>query len=246
MENEQNKILSYYEVQVMLPDYAFNRLSKEEKIIFEKSIFFYPDLQKELEDVQNVFRKVEQTDFDGKFARRTRNLSVDVINKYQKKKYAYSFRNLTKYLVPTLGVFIIILFIWKGDFLFKSNKSSDQSNQITNNAQTKDLMKVGQSELSVFFDTLVAEDDYLLATGNIASTSDNYTSKINILENNSLEDVLSELYSEEVIDRLIPFLGNEMIKSEVDFYHIMNEFENIEFNDLQMIIQELENVKIPS
>jgi hypothetical protein len=246
MEKDNNKILTYYEVQTMLPDYAFNRLTEEEKKNFEKSITSYPDLQKELEDVIAVFRKVEQTDFEGKFARKTRNLSVDVINKYQKKKSAYSFQNLTKYLAPVLGIIVIVLLVWKGDFLFQPNKEKNQSNEITNNIQEKDLISIGQSELSVILDTLVAEDDYLIASGNITATVDNDLSKNSIFESNNLEDALTELYSDEVLDRIIPILGNDMIKSDVDFYNILNEIDNIEFNDLQIIIEELENVKIPS
>jgi hypothetical protein len=246
MEKDNNKILTYYEVQTMLPDYAFNRLTEEEKQNFEKSITSYPDLQKELEDVMAVFRKVEQTDFEGKFARKTRNLSVDVINKYQKKKSAYSFQNLTKYLAPVLGIIVIVLLVLKGDFLFQPNKEKNQSNEITNNIQEKDLISIGQSELSVILDTLVAEDDYLIASGNITSTVDNDLSKNSIFESNNLEDALTELYSDEVLDRIIPVLGNDMIKSDVDFYNILNEIDNIEFNDLQIIIEELENVKIPS
>jgi hypothetical protein len=246
MEKDNNKILTYYEVQTMLPDYAFNRLTEEEKKNFEKSITSYPDLQKELEDVIAVFRKVEQTDFEGKFARKTRNLSVDVINKYQKKKSAYSFQNLTKYLAPVLGIIVIVLLVWKGDFLFQPNKEKNQSNEITNNIQEKDLISIGQSELSVILDTLVAEDDYLIASGNITATVDNDLSKNSIFESNNLEDALTELYSDEVLDRIIPILGNDMIKSDVDFYNILNEIDNIEFNDLQIIIDELENVKIPS
>jgi len=246
MENDNNKILTYYEVQTMLPDYAFNRLTEEEKKNFEKSITSYPDLQKELEDVKTVFRKVEQTDFEGKFARKTRNLSVDVINKYQKKKSAYSFQNLTKYLVPTLGVFIIVLLVWKGDILFQSKNVSSHLHQIENDSQTKDLISFHNSDLSVILDTLVTEDEYLFAAGSMVSSVVNDNSKNSYFGNSNLEDALTELYSDEVLDRIIPILGNEIIKTEVDFYHILNEINHIEFNDLQIIIEELKNVEIPS
>ncbi|MCX7736971.1 MAG: hypothetical protein N2319_09685 [Candidatus Kapabacteria bacterium] len=243
MEQKEKKILTYYEVQVLLPDYAFNRLSEEEKISFEDSITSYPDLQQELEDVKKVFRRVEQTDFDGKFARKTRNLSVDVINKVQKKKSAFSFQNLTKYLVPTLGIFIIFLLVWKGDFLFKPKNTSTQ---VVNNVETKDLIKINQSELSVVLDTLVSENDYMLASGDIISSVANDLSKNSLIENNNLEEVITELYSEEVLGKFLHIIGTDMVKTEIDFYNILNEIDNLELNDLQLIIEELENVKIPS
>ncbi len=243
MDKENNKILTFYDVQVQLPDYAFNRLSEEEKIIFEKSIAFYPELQKELEEVKKVFSRVEQTDFDGKLARKTRNLSVDVINKFQQKKKAFGFQNLAKYLAPTLGILIITVLVWKGDFLFKSN---EKTNQKISQTETKDIVKLNQSELSVLLDTLVSEAEYIIASGDLTSSVGNDISKNGLFEINHLEETMSELYSEEVLGKILLLLGADLIKSEADFHKILDEFDNLELNDLQLIIEELENVKIPS
>lgn len=244
MNEMKNKLLTYYEVQLMLPDYAFNRLSEEDKIIFEKSIISYPDLQKELEDVRRVFHKVEQTDFDGKFARKTRNLSVEVINKYQMKKSVSGFQSLTKYLVPTLGIFIVILLIWKGGFLFQSKTLTDNANP--DNIPTKKLVNFSHSELSVVLDTMISEDDFILASGNMATSLGNDLSKSSLIETENLEEALNELYSEEVLGKILYLFGTDMIKSEIDFFQILSEIDNIELNDLQLILEELENVKIPS
>lgn len=243
MSENNKKILSYIEVQQQLPDYAFNRLSAVDKAIFEESITLYPDLEQELEEVRKVFERVEQTDFEEKFARKTRNLSVDVLNKMQKKKSSTGLQSLSKYLVPSLGFILIIILVLNSEYLFKSKTKTEQ---ISTSNESQKIINLKSSELSVILDTLISDDEYIMATNDLINNIAFDPSKSSSIDNYSSNGFFDEIYDVEVLDKILHIVGNEMIKSEMDFYNILFEINNLDFEDIQSIIKEIENVKIPT
>ena len=82
MENNfQNKELTYKEMQEMLPDFVFGRLSEEEKKLFEFNLQNYTDLQNEVNQVKDVFGRIDEMELDKKITQKTRNLSIKVMKR---------------------------------------------------------------------------------------------------------------------------------------------------------------------
>ncbi len=88
-------------MEEMLADYAFDRLPMSEKEEFEQNLSEFPDIQLELLEVQKVFSRVYRADFDEYFDRRTRNLSVHVLQRFETKAHL---RRVLSKLIPALSI----------------------------------------------------------------------------------------------------------------------------------------------
>lgn len=123
---KKDKNFSYKQIQELLPDYVFNRISDEEKIKFEQELPKYSDLQDEIKEVKSVFAKLDKMDLDNTLSHYTRNTSVKVNNRLAAKKQKVPFfNNAVKYLIPTAALFFIAYFVF-----FNYNKPNSDSNQI--------------------------------------------------------------------------------------------------------------------
>lgn len=96
----------------MLADYAFGRLSEDEKTAFEYSMPNFPDIEREMEDVRKVFERVRCTDFEGYYDRQTRNLSVNVLRRLENR---VNIRRTLARLIPALGLAaaLIAFAVWQ-------------------------------------------------------------------------------------------------------------------------------------
>ena len=79
-----NQSLSLSDMEAMLPDYAFGRLDEPEKLIFESHLPSFPDIKKEIIEVQRVFERIDAMDFNDSMDYMSRNLSVRVLQRMQK------------------------------------------------------------------------------------------------------------------------------------------------------------------
>ncbi|MBK9246774.1 MAG: hypothetical protein IPM69_01340 [Ignavibacteria bacterium] len=126
-------ILSKNEIQDLLPDYAFGKLAETEKVHFENSIPHYPELQSELLEIRNAFLKIENLQYDSSIDQRTRNLSLHV-NERLNKKREIQFRvvRLTRYVIPIIGLAVLALFYIQPDesILSGNQPSIESANQI--------------------------------------------------------------------------------------------------------------------
>ncbi|GAB1431166.1 hypothetical protein MASR2M18_20010 [Ignavibacteria bacterium] len=99
-------------MEEMLADYAFGRLSEAERTIFERSLPNFPDIEREAEEVRKVFDRVRRTDFEDYYDRHTRNLSVNVLRRFENRG---NIRQTLTRLIPALGVTacLIMFSIWQ-------------------------------------------------------------------------------------------------------------------------------------
>ncbi|MFN3270826.1 MAG: hypothetical protein ACK42G_09575, partial [Candidatus Kapaibacteriota bacterium] len=74
----EQKIYNRKEMEERMPDFIFGRLNPEEKETFERSLSNYPDLQREVQEVREVFHKLDDLDLDAFLDRKTRNIPVRV------------------------------------------------------------------------------------------------------------------------------------------------------------------------
>jgi hypothetical protein len=234
MKETQNNYLSYREMQELLPDYAFGRISEEDKIKFETTLPLYPDLEQEIKDVRAVFSRVEKMDFNAKVSSHTRNLSVKVNDRLAKKSKR---KSPVRRLAPVFGMLvaaIVILNIWGG---------KEENSQIAEN----------QSE-PLYFDNLIDKEAETIILSSIDEDELIHTSEINptantvnitegmIVEEEELDDLFGEMIAE--LDGLenIDFSFNETgTYFDIDFIDEIGSLETSEINDL---IEDLENVKI--
>ncbi len=124
------KKLELKQMQELLVDYVLNRISDEDKILFEQNLGNYPEIEEELIQSRKLFQRIEQTDFDKITSGRTRNTAYKVRNRYKiapsKSEKRVSFA--TKVVIPTLGLAaMILLMITTIDF---SNLFSNRNYEI--------------------------------------------------------------------------------------------------------------------
>jgi len=114
----EGKQLTRKEMEELLPDYIFKRLSKDETEAFEQNLLNFPDLVEEIEEVGKVFWKLEQMDIDGYLERKTRNIPVKVSNNLARKKSPLEILSHKGFVTAVAGLGVIIialsLFLSKG------------------------------------------------------------------------------------------------------------------------------------
>ena len=234
---KKDKNFSYKQIQELLPDYVFNRISDEEKIKFEQELPKYSDLQDEIKEVKSVFAKLDKMDLDNTLSRYTRNTSVKVNNRLAAKKQKVPFfNNAVKYLIPTAALFFIGYFVF-----FNFNKSNIDSNQIENYQKITFLSEKDTTEL---FDSSMTNEDYL-ELSLIYSTNHQTYDAIEY----AIEDIASNDFFNDIILTHI-FSNNEEIEdidySQSYYYEFINNLNEIDETIFQEILKELEDVKITS
>ena len=160
--------LSEKEVEAMLPDYIFNRLTVEERTEFEIAILNYPDLEKELNAGIELFARVEQLDYDKILKDKSQYLPERVVERLERNNSLYRSRkpNIRRLVLMFAFAASIIVFIGiANDFSFtkfiddkilNKNKNVITVETTSGNFFT-DLEKV------LILENLDAEDlDYLL------------------------------------------------------------------------------------
>ncbi|HOK13994.1 MAG TPA: hypothetical protein PK007_03610, partial [Candidatus Kapabacteria bacterium] len=96
----------------LLPDYVFRRLDESDREFFEMHYKEFEDIEKEVEEVQIFFEKLEQMDFDRVFQSHTVNTSVKVLNKMERKSRPQSsLRLVPKLALPLIAVIVIFIAI---------------------------------------------------------------------------------------------------------------------------------------
>ena len=160
--------LSEKEVEAMLPDYIFNRLTVEERTEFEIAILNYPDLEKELNAGIELFARVEQLDYDKILKDKSQYLPERVVERLERNNSLYRSRkpNIRRLVLMFAFAASIIVFIGiANDFSFTKfiddkilNKNKNVITVETTSANFfTDLEKV------LILENLDAEDlDYLL------------------------------------------------------------------------------------
>lgn len=240
MENViPNRELTYKELQEMLPDYVFGRLSVDEIQLFEYYLPNYPDLQEEIKQVRAVFGKVEEMDFDKKITQKTRNLSIKVMNRMDAKTAKQRRVSFTaRYLVPTFGLAILLIII----FIINPKLNSSKIGGEIVEGKTGEFQFLKNTDAFSLFDSPAFEADYLALSTNLASENMKELSNPGMDESTALG-----LWEEFIADHISSGLTDieTTLSSMPEHYNsnLMNEMNNMEENDFQNILAEVSNVK---
>jgi hypothetical protein len=250
--NEQSSYqsLTHKEMQELLPDYIFGRISIEDKAAFEHSLSNYQDIMQEVKEGKAVFQRLERMDFDRFLAQKTRNLSVKVNERLRRKnnqfeKFSWSLR----YAVPSFGLIVIIMILIWGNDLFLTNKN------IPANQTAKDTIS----------EVIENEGYQILNINEVAALMNNYTStkELNILTESIINPAFHVSIDEgskvdQNIDNIVNnYIGNniKLVKCAKSYSKIYSQFtapdlieqlSQLDEDEFQEILKELENADINS
>jgi len=229
MENK-NTILTYDEMQDLLADYIFNRISEKDKELFEKSLPNYDDIQKEVADVRAVFDRLEKMDIDKVISKRTRNLSVKVNEKMAVNPKTRRFRMINKYLIPTFGIAVIIVLLLTHNFNLQNNTNLEQKA-----VATKNFIKFDENDFKDL-DNIGLSDDLMYSDNNYFAelNSDNINSKY--------DETINEFLSDSELDK-IKNMKDLGFNSQ---YDILEQLSSLNEDDIQLLLKEIQNAKFNS
>jgi len=234
---KKDDIFNYKQMQELLPDYIFNRISEKDKFKFEKELPKYTDLQDEIKEVKSIFAKLDKMDLDKTLAHYSRNTSVKVNNRLASKKQKMPFFNNTlKYLIPTAALFFIGYLVF-----FNFNKPNSEVIQIDKQPKISFL---SEKDTTALFDSSLTNEDYLELS---------LTYSTNHHSNDAIEYAIEDIASNEFFNDIILthiLSNNEEIK-DIDYnhtyyYEFINNLNEINESTFQELLKELEDVKITS
>ncbi len=225
-DNFINKELTHEEMQELLADYAFGKLSPNEATLFENNIDKYLDLKKELSEISSVFQRIESMDYNRFVQEQARNLSVKVNAKNRKVSYTPQ-KGIRKFLVPIIGLIVIAFYVGRSGVIdeFLSSFISKERTEIISSNDIHSLL----SDINVW--------------------------DIDEIENNSsIEDLALLIDKQNSLEEIERDLLNSNLENSSNSSDDLNiqELENIEKSidkttlietELQKLIEELENAK---
>ncbi len=231
------KDFTNYEMQELLPDYAFGRLEPELRTAFEQNLSKYPDIQEELNNVQAVFSKVEATDFDAIFNKRTRNLSVAVNNRLSKPKKSFMGSSI-RLAYPILTVFVLgVGFYW----MFLSNNKTNVSENTPQFANSK-IETFTEKDLDLLIDSTTTikdlEEIQEVITDNSSILAQNDISNYN---EQVLETMALQLMSEDIINKMNRPAEVSSADNYASYYSFLENADQISEENIQYILKELQD-----
>ncbi len=142
----EKKEFSRKEMEELLPDYLFGRLSAEESKRFERSLPQYPDLESEIEEVRKIFRLAEKIDFNRLVEKKTKNIEERVLSKLNNRRQPLSIFALKpiQVAVAALGIILLVVSL---KFLNK-----DRINSIKNQDEPIALQTINHNLFNINFD----------------------------------------------------------------------------------------------
>ncbi|MGA2298985.1 MAG: hypothetical protein ABSG15_15680 [FCB group bacterium] len=243
-QNEEINKLTYKEMQEFLPDYVFDRISQEDKAKFEEQLPLYPDLQDEIKQVRAVFSKIENMDLDKVISSRTRNLSVKVNERLERKNNrSRKFSLVNRYLVPTFGLALLLIIIFSSKDLFKF--SNNGKNKIDSNS-SNELQILKNSDALALLDSSSTLDSLVEATSNLVNPVHHVSAKETPVDDATIDKIWSDFLSDNlIIGGILPqnFLIYNHITSNGD---LMKDLNDMDENDFQNILKEIDDVDFNS
>jgi hypothetical protein len=198
--------LDFHRMQEMLPDYAFGRLSERESKIFELNLDQNPEIKSELEEIQEVFQKVEKIDFNSMMKDRSKNISFKVQQNLRSKKNKFIDTSFFyKILVPSMAVVLMAYFIFIED-IFNNDPIINEVNIVRNEI-------ISSSDYQALFED-IEEEDILVHIDPIGIANYNVVDN-QIIDNNMDLDFLNNLeLKDPEINKITYFIdANELLNS---------------------------------
>lgn len=240
MNAENKKILTSKEMEEMLPDYVFGRLSGDEADSFEYSLQYYPEYQEEVKQVREVFQKLDATDFNNEVNSRSKNLSVKFNYKLEKgSQRRFSGSYVTRIVMPTLGLAAIVTYFIITGINPRQNVNPVQGTQ---KSISSGPMFFKPADAMLLIDSTVDNNEI---RGMVANPGASVNERISntIPQNN--EDEINDLYNDMFADNIKNLDSKTLHKIfEANGIHLndmMEDLNNIDETDFQIILKALEN-----
>lgn len=198
----------------LLPDYVFRRLNESDRDFFEKHYKEFDDIQKEVEEVQIFFEKLEQMDFDKVFQAHTVNTSVKVLNRMgEKAKPQSSLKFVPKLALPLIALIVIFIAI-----------------QLDLNNKGK-YIKIDQNQISKLNEPIIIDSSIIdeVASPELVQFIGYGTAQ---------QEEIDEKEIEEIDNSLIEFANNNVGANYIDEFNIYNYFQYIDEDIFQEIIED--------
>jgi hypothetical protein len=202
------KNLNLDEMQELLPDYAFGKLSPNESAIFKENLASYPELEKEVADIRSAFTKVSKSAIEESLQNKTANLTYKTKQKqYNLGKNKNARNNIIKLAVP--AIFVVGIFLY-----FNQAK---QNEVITESTQKQETI-LSVADLNIIF-----------GTTNTTSFSEQY-------EDNAPATKPNESLENKDVNALIKNASNTNVynyingMSEKEFNQLLDEIDNEDFS----------------
>ncbi len=226
----EKRNLTRKEIEELLPDYIFGRLSAEECEIVESNLPNFPDLVEEIEDVRKVFSRLDKMDVERLVERKTRNIPVKVNSQLAKQKSPLYFFSKKGFITAVAGVGVIIIAL--SLFFSKAPKNVDKSNSITMENRNAPLISLDIPD-TLLLDNFVSKEIFS------PIPNENFYP----LDENTIETI-SEVVDDEIIGLLDKATFSKISFGNTVELELINNLDKIEENDFQQILKELKDVKI--
>lgn len=219
------------ELEELLPDYVFGRLNSEEKELFEKLIQNYPDLIQEVENVRNVFARLQCMDIDSLLDKKTRNIPFKVSQRFLERKNPLNFLTKPVFVSIVAGFGILLLIV---SIIFtRTKKDMIAIHKTTERNSVAEKVSPIFPQLDDIDNLALLDDDKLSDSSQLHSEylpSDALFSEIDYIEN-IVNANLVDLISDKDMFFTFPFNEN-----------LFNNLEKLDENDFQQLMEELNNV----
>lgn len=226
-----NKKLSLEEMQDLLSDYAFEKLSENEDKIFEYNLQFYPELNQEIEDVRAVFKSIDNMDMDKFLSERTKDLSVKVNHKREKRKYQKQ-TGLKRFLLP-VAIMMLIAFIvgeYKLSDVIDYVIGNEKHSEVFNQKEMAILISDEENDLINFIQPESKTEDLALAFDKSSELDELAYEHIDLEDAENMEYFDLLLQSNPANKNLIERTLSKSDISENDFQNLIKELGNASFN----------------
>ena len=191
------KKLNLTEMQELLSDYSFGRLSENESKIFEQNLANFPELKNDIIEIRRAFSKINREELTSNLEKKTSNFTYKVKQKqFEVNTNKNIKKNILKLSLPIVAVVAFFLIMQKVE-LKDNNSTTKLPEVILTKAEVNIIF--GDNEIDYynpyyndFYSELNYEEDFeLLGSENTSSiTTYNYMNEISETEFNELLDEL--------------------------------------------------------
>jgi len=218
----ESKPLTRREMEELLPDFIFGRITENDRIMFESSLPLFPDLQKEIKDVSSVFSAADLMSLDSVMADASQSISVRVNQRLANKKKSIfpSFRqSFARFAMPIAAIVAVGFWGYETNFWGMYDNSLPTTELISDkDFQSLFYTTSGQLENTTIFsvDNIVLPSQFDVVISELENTVD-----INEALDNWIMDEYNFLESD--INSMLEYNIDNIIIDEEDFQNIYGE-----------------------
>lgn len=230
-----NRELTKIQMEEMLPDFIFERLSGSQRQDFESNLHKYPELEKEIHEVKAVFARFEEMDVNADIRERTRNMSIKVNQKLNKRRKSAK-AGFLKFAVPIAAVIALAMFIFpKPETDFTTNRNIDINSPVASIQEFEiDLAEIKSDSVIISngSDIIAGEDEpFEIYTDELDLATD-YSGYLNTAIDN---EILSAFFEDQPGKTRFIESGNDF------YYSIYDDIQNISEDEFQILLEAIEN-----